>query len=412
MRFDSISPKQAEVFKFAADDYDVLICDGAVRSGKTLCMSVAFIIWAMERFDGCNFGICGKTVRSAERNIILPLTSIKSMENRYRLSYARSLSLLTATYKGRTNYFYIFGGRDESSYTLIQGITLHGVFFDEVALMPRSFVEQAITRALSVDDAKLWFNCNPESPKHWFYLEWILRPEEHNARHLHFLMDDNPSLSKKALQKAQSSFTGVFYDRYILGLWVVAEGLIYPEAAQGKFTVPDDPDRKYTRYYVSIDYGTINPTSMGLWGLSEGVWYRTDEYYYSSREKGKQLTDEEYYAALVEFTRDLPIRSIIIDPSAASFIATIRKHGKYQVRQANNAVVDGIRNTASALQTGAIKICERCSSTISEFSVYRWDEKAAEDRPIKDNDHAMDETRYFVNTVLHSGTASFVSVEI
>lgn len=412
MKFESFSPKQAEVFKFAAEDYDALICDGAVRSGKTLCMTLSFIIWAMELFDGCNFGICGKTVRSTERNIILPLTQIRDMVNKYKLSYARSVSLMTATYRGRTNYFYIFGGRDESSYMLIQGITLSGVLMDEVALMPRSFVEQAITRALSVDESKLWFNCNPESPRHWFYLEWIVQAQKHNAKHLHFLMDDNPSLSPKAIEKAKRDFSGVFYDRYVLGLWVIAEGLVYPLAAQGAYTVPNDPERKYNKYFISVDYGTLNPFSAGLWGFSNGVWYRIKEFYYSGRESGMQLTDEEYHSKLVAFAGELPIQNIIIDPSAASFIATINKHGKFRVRQANNAVVDGIRKTAVALQQGLIKICESCSNTINEFALYRWDEKATDDKPIKENDHAMDEIRYFVNTEIFGSDAKFISVEI
>ena len=177
MRFDSISPKQAEIFKFAASNYDAIICDGAVRSGKTVMMSVAFVVWAMGEFDGCLFGICGKSVRSAERNILFPLQQLVSLKKRYTLRYTRTLNLLTITDpKGKENYFYFYGGKDESSYTLIQGITLHGVLFDEVALMPESFVSQAISRTLSVDNSKLWFNCNPESPAHWFYKEWV-RPK-------------------------------------------------------------------------------------------------------------------------------------------------------------------------------------------------------------------------------------------
>jgi len=166
VKFNSISPKQAEIFTFPHEDFDALICDGAVRSGKSSMMTIAFIEWATNRFDGHNFGICGKTVRGAERNIILPLLSVSSMTRKYRMKYKRSLSMMTVEYQGNTNYFYIFGGRDESSYMLIQGITLAGVLFDEVALMPQSFVEQGISHTLSVDESKLWFNCNPEHPEH------------------------------------------------------------------------------------------------------------------------------------------------------------------------------------------------------------------------------------------------------
>lgn len=293
MRFERISPKQLEIFRFIHEPYSALICDGAVRTGKTVLMTAAFLEWAMHGFSGMNFALCGKTVRSAERNIVEPVLALRSVAEKYKLRYARSLSLLTAEYRGKKNSFYIFGGRDESSYMLIQGMTLAGVLLDETALMPRSFVEQAVTRTLSVDSAKLWFNCNPASPSHWFYREWICKAEERGVKRLHFLLEDNPGLSRKAIERAKASFSGVFYDRYILGKWVAAEGLVYPRAAEGEGIVPDEP-REYTRFAVSVDYGTLNPCSMGLWGYCGGVWYRFAEYYHSGRESRVQLTDEEY----------------------------------------------------------------------------------------------------------------------
>lgn len=397
--FDEISKKQIEIFKFAAEDHDALICDGAVRSGKTTLMIFAYIIWAMEKFNGSNFGVCGKTVRSAERNIILPLLSTVSMRKRYHIAYARSTSTMTISYKGKINYFYLFGGKDESSYTLIQGITLCGVMFDEVALMPQSFVEQAIARTLSVDNSKLWFNCNPENPRHWFKVEWVDKPEKHNAKYIHLLMEDNPALSEKKIESAKKDFSGVFYARYILGLWVAAEGVIYPKAAQGEYTVPTI-NRAYEKHYLSVDYGTLNPFSVGLWGLCDGVWYRVNEYYYSGRESGEQLTDDEYYRNMDDFVGGVAIESIIVDPSAASFITLIKRRGKFRVRGAKNEVVDGIRKTAAAMQNGQIKINDCCKNILTEFALYRWDDKANEDRPINENDHAMDELRYFVNTVI------------
>lgn len=403
MTFDSLSPKQAEIFTFPHEQYDALICDGAVRSGKTVMMSISFVEWAMNEFDGCNFGICGKTVRAAERNIIMPLIQTKSIRKKYDISYTRSVSLMTIKHKGRVNYFYIFGGKDESSYELIQGITLCGVLFDEVALMPQSFVEQAIARTLSVDSSKLWFNCNPNNPRHWFYLDWVLQPEAHNAKHLHFLMDDNPALTPKAIEKAKASFTGVFYDRYILGKWVASEGLIYPDVANGQGIVSPE-ERNYVKYYISIDYGTLNPFSAGLWGLCKGVWYRFDEYYHSGRETRQQLTDGDYYTEIEKLAGNKILGAIIIDPSAASMIAEIKKHGRFRVVPANNEVIDGIRETAAAFKQGKIKVSENCSGAVSEFSSYCWDDKKQEDKPIKENDHAMDEIRYFVNTVLvHRG---------
>lgn len=408
MRFDSLSDKQMEIFKFPHEDYDALICDGAVRSGKTMMMIYSFVLWAMEEFDGAIFAVCGKTVQSAERNIIQPLMETKSITDRYNVKYVRSTHLLTIQRGSVINYFYVFGGRDESSYMLIQGLTLSGIMLDEVALMPRSFVEQAITRTLSVDNAKLWFNCNPESCMHWFYLEWIKKAEEHNVKHLHFLMDDNPGLSGKALEKAKRDFTGVFYQRYVLGQWVQAEGLIYDMFDREKHVVSSE-DRRYIKYYVSCDYGTQNPTTFGLWGLCNNVWYKCKEYHYSGREEKKQKTDRQYVEDYKEFVGDLPITAVIVDPSAASFIAALKQE-YIPVKQANNSVLDGIRLTASLLQDGQIKICDCCTGTINEFGLYVWDEKATdEDRPVKESDHHMDDTRYFCNTILSGkGRLQFV----
>ena len=406
MRFERISEKQLEIFRFIREPYTALICDGAVRTGKTVLMTAAFLEWSMHAFSGMRFAVCGKTVRSAERNIIEPLLALSSVAKKYRLRYSRSLSLLTAELGGRKNFYYVFGGRDESSYMLIQGMTLAGILLDETALMPRSFVEQAVTRTLSVDGAKLWFNCNPASPSHWFYREWILKAEERGAKRLHFLLEDNPGLSERAIERAKASFSGVFYDRYILGKWVAAEGLVYPRAADGEGIVPNEP-RDYTRFAVSVDYGTLNPCSMGLWGYCGGVWYRFAEYYHSGRESHEQLTDEEYCDALDALAGGRPLEAVVADPSASSFLTALRRRGKYRVRPADNAVLAGIRDVAAALHEGRISVCENCEAALREFSLYRWDTESGEDRPVKENDHAMDEIRYFVRTMLRGDTFSF-----
>lgn len=403
MRIKQFSKKQGCIFRFIEQPESALICDGAVRSGKTVSMTLAFIMWAMSHFDRTNFAICGKTVQSAERNILIPFQTIEGLP--YHLDYKTSKRILIARCGDTENYFYLFGGKDERSYSLIQGITLAGVLFDEVALMPRSFVDQAIARTLTYPDKKLWFNCNPDSPSHWFYQEWILHPEAHNAVHLHFLMQDNPVMTQETIQAAESMFSGVFYDRYILGKWVVAEGLIYPDQANGQGIVESNP-RDYVSYYVSCDYGTLNPCSMGLWGLYKGVWYRFAEYYHDGREHG-QRTDEEHYAAMEQLVGNRKINAVVIDPSAASFITCIRKHGKYLVRPARNDVLDGIRRTAAAFHDGKIKICDCCSGALTEFKSYRWDDKKPEDKPIKENDHAMDDIRYFVNTILQGPVFDF-----
>lgn len=404
MTFQKLSKKQKMLLKWCHEPdmksrYDAIICDGAVRSGKTIVMIASYILWAMRNFNGASFAICGKTVQSAERNILTPLKELTDITHYFKLSYTRYKSLLTVEGGGRINYFYVFGGKDESSASLIQGMTLSGVMLDEVALMPRSFVDQAIARTLSVSDAKLWFNCNPENPNHFFYKEWILKASEKRALHLHFLMEDNPTLTAEDIEKAERLYSGVFYDRFIKGLWVVAAGLIYSKQAQGEGIVPTT-DREYTAYYISCDYGTLNPFSAGLWGKCDGVWYRIKEYYYNGREKQKLKTDEEYYKELEKLAEGIRPTAIIIDPSAASFIECVRRHGRFQVRKANNEVITGIRRTAVAFEKGEILINDCCSGAIAEFSSYRWDEKKKEDKPIKENDHAMDDIRYFVNTVL------------
>lgn len=395
------SEKQRQILKFPYSGKTALICDGAIRSGKTSVMSLSFILWAMGNFNGCNFGICGKTVSSADRNVIKPLLGIKYLKEHFSIKYSRSDHILTVSRGAKTNYFFVFGGKDESSYMLIQGITLAGVFLDEVALMPQSFVNQALARC-SVTGSKYWFNCNPDNPQHWFYTEWVQQPEKRNAMHLHFLLTDNPSLSKEKIEEYYSQYSGVFFDRYIRGLWVVAEGRVYP-----MFT--DNPDRFILRgttagmdgqFYVSIDYGTVNPTAMQLWCVRGKEAIMLKESYFDSRKEGRQKTDEEHYAALEELCAGYYIRKVIVDPSAASFIQTIRRHGKYQPWAAENSVLDGIRVTASLLNAGMIKVHESCKDTIREFGLYRWDEKKNSDAVLKENDHAMDSMRYFCYTIL------------
>ena len=394
MKIDKISEKQAQILDFVVSDGLYLICDGAVRSGKTVFMSAAFVIWAMEYYDRTNFAICGKTVQSAERNVLKPLQENESLP--YSMSYKVSTKVLTVRCGTKENYFYIFGGKDESSYMLIQGITLAGVLFDEVALMPRSFVEQALSRAISYEHPKYWFNCNPESPNHYFYKEW-LEDQKEGTTHLHFLLEDNPILTPQMIERTKAMYSGVFYDRYIRGLWVIAEGIIYPMF--GKDSTVPTIERKYSRYVISMDYGVMNPTAMLLWGFCDGVWYQVDEYYHSGRETSQQKTDQDYYEDLEQLAGDRYIDCLIIDPSATSFIALVKQKRRFRVRKAHNDVIDGIQKTASAIQQGKIKVNDCCKRTIKEYGLYSWDQKADEDRPIKDNDHAMDATRYFVNTM-------------
>ena len=280
---------------------DAIICDGAVRSGKTLAMGISFFCWAMKSFDRRQFGVCGKTISSLRRNVLQEVLPKLRMMG-FRCEEKRSENLLTVSFGGRENRFYLFGGKDESSAALVQGITFAGVLLDEAALMPRSFVEQACARC-SVTGSKLWFNMNPEGPQHWFYREWILKAEERNALRIHFTMEDNPSLSPRIRARYRRSYSGVFYRRFVLGEWTAARGLVYDFFEREKFCRAA-PEGEAERWWVSVDYGTANPTSMGLWGRFGGVWYRVEEYYYNSREQGRQLTDAEYVEALKKAITD------------------------------------------------------------------------------------------------------------
>lgn len=379
-------------------DCEAIICDGAVRSGKTVCMVAGFFLWAMSTFNGESFAICGKTVSSLRRNIVMKLPDW--LGGIYQITEKRSDGRLVVSDGKRTNSFFLFGGKDESSYGLIQGITLAGVLLDEVALMPRSFVEQACARC-SVAGSKLWFNCNPGGPEHWFYKEWILKAKDKKAIRLHFTMADNAALDPNIRKRYETLYSGVFYRRYIQGEWCQAEGLIY-NFDKEKYVVTELPEEIHDggMWYISVDYGTLNPFSAGLWWVNAGHALRVAEYYYSGREKKSMLTDEDYYKEIEKLAGDRTVQAVIVDPSAASFIATVRRHGRFSIRKAKNDVLSGIRLTAVLLQAGVIHIHESCADSIREFGLYRWDEKGENDRPIKENDHAMDDIRYFCATAL------------
>lgn len=254
MKYQRFSPRQTLTLtwwkrpEFA--DYDGILCDGSIRSGKTVSMAVGFILWSMYSFNNESFAICGRTIESLRRNVIVHLPSW--LEGLFKVTERRAENKLIISVGGHSNTYYLFGGRDESSYTLVQGMTLAGVLFDEVALMPRSFVEQALARC-SVAGSKFWFNCNPEGPMHWFYKEWVLECKRRNVLHLHFTMADNLSLSEKIKQRYEGMYTGVFYARYILGKWTKAEGLVYPFFDAKKRMIDDDLSSG--RYYITAIHG-------------------------------------------------------------------------------------------------------------------------------------------------------------
>ncbi len=397
MTFPSFSKRQMLALTWwnrpGLKDFDAIICDGAVRSGKTVSTVGGFFLWSMASFDKQVFALCGKSVSSLRRNIIIHLAAW--LGGGFFITEHRGENKLVVRCGEKENTYYLFGGQDEGSYMSVQGITLAGALLDEVALMPRSFVEQVCARC-SVIGSKMWFNCNPAGPEHWFYKEWILRAQEKRALHLHFTMDDNPGLDPEIRGRYERLYRGVFYDRYVKGRWCLAEGLVYDFRPEKHITghIPKG------RYYISVDYGTMNPFSAGLWCVGQGKAVRVREYYYNGREKGKSLTDEEYYRAIENLAGEFPVEQVIVDPSAASFIATIRKHGRFSVRKAKNEVLPGISLVSTFLQAGVLQFTSACKDTLREFSLYSWEE-GGRDAPRKENDHAMDDIRYFCSTVLH-----------
>ena len=378
-----------------------------MRSGKTLCMSLSFVAWAFSAFSDCDFAICGKTVTSLKRNVITPLIPLLE-ELGFSCNLKQSANLLTVCREGRINRFYLFGGRDESSASLIQGITLSGVMLDEVALMPRSFVEQALARC-SVSGSKFWFNCNPEYPGHWFYRNWILKAKKKNVLYLHFTMEDNPSLSPKIKKRYASLYSGIFYQRFVEGKWVAAQGQVYPMFSPD--CIVKAPDYPAQRYYISCDYGTVNPSSFGLWGKFGDRYIRLKEYYHDSRKTGVRKTDEEHYKSLVELADGLPISAVVCDPSAASFMEVISRHGAFKVIPAKNDVLNGIRRVQDLLLNGVIKVCPCCEDSIREFSLYRF-AGGEKDAVCKENDHAMDDIRYFASTIINGNDDGFFAVAL
>jgi PBSX family phage terminase large subunit len=388
-------------------DKDALIADGAVRSGKTLTLSLSFILWAMSAYKFANFGLSGKTIGSLRRNVIFTLKIMIQLRG-YKIEDRKTENLLIISKDGVENYFYLFGGKDEKSQDLVQGFTAAGFFFDEVVLMPQSFVNQAIARC-SEEGAKLWFNCNPDGPFHWFKTEWIDKLLEKNALRIHFDLDDNPSLSEKVKDTYRRRFSGIFYQRMILGLWVIAEGIIYPDFNKEKHCITEEEVPELDNTKNASDYGITNPMVFLKAGIKqingEPHLFILDEYYNDGKgsHEGKIKTDLLFLEEYNSFNSESPIkRELIIDPSATSLINLFRQNGII-VRAANNEVLEGINNVSMWLKQGRIHIVEsKCPNLIKEFSSYAWDvdsSRLGKDKPIKENDHALDALRYLIQTL-------------
>lgn len=393
-----LSDKQRKILAFGYTDYDALICDGAIRSGKTSLMMVAFVDWAMRTFDNQNLIICGKTVGSAKRNVVDPYLLMAWPKQRgYRLKWSGYDNTLTVTKGSRANRFMVFGAKDRASFQLVQGFTAAGALIDEVALCDQECVNQCLARC-SVDGSRFWFNCNPGAPNHWFRVEWILQAAVKNALHLHFGLEDNPSLSEHVKERYRAMYTGVFKKRYIDGDWVQAEGLVYGVESETISTEAEYIPGEVC--WCSIDYGITNPFVAQLWAIREGKALMLDEWSHDGRASGRRLTDSAIYRHLDTFLDGKNVEEIIIDPSATSFKEEIRSHGRYYVRDADNSVNDGIQEVSTLMAEGQLFVnARKCPTATTELGLYMWDSRSAKDQVVKENDHAMDAMRYFVKTV-------------
>lgn len=417
-RFSPFSKKQKQLLTWwlpqsGVSDKDGIIADGAIRSGKTVSMALSFVIWAMETFNGQNFGMCGKTIGAFRRNV---LTVMKQMllSRGYKLTDHRADNLIEITRGKVTNYFYIFGGKDERSQDLIQGITLAGIFFDEVALMPESFVNQGTGRC-SVEGSKFWFNCNPDTPAHWFKKEWVdKREDDKNLLYLHFTMDDNLSLAEDIKRRYRGMYSGVFFKRYIMGLWVAAEGVIYDLFVDNKesYIIDKAPPIRYAT--IGVDFGgTGSAHSFTLTGFTHN-WdvVILDEFYWNNKEKGR-LSPKELEEKFVDFCRRAKTKYRVYEAFCDSAeqtlieglqVAAAKSRVGVDVRNAlKGAINDRIAFYNSIMAQNRFFIMNHCTATISalENAVYS-DKDPTKDERLDDgtvNIDSLDSMEYSTESV-------------
>lgn len=365
------------------------LLEGSVSSGKTWISLVCWGFWLATMPQNQLYLMCGKSLTTLKRNCLIPLEAMFGQSN-----FSFSTSAKEAYLFGRR--ILLEGANDARSEGKIRGLTLQGAYCDELTLFPKDFFVMLLSR-LRVPGAKLIATTNPDSPQHWLKREYIDRMAELDMLTMRFLLEDNTTLDPQYVVAVKAEYTGVFYRRFILGEWCVAEGLIYPmfDKAVHVKSLPHPQGE----WYVSVDYGTLNAFSAGLWCYDGTTAYRVAEYYYSGREQKRQRTNTQYLQSIQQLTAGKSISAVIVDPSAASFIAELRQAG-FLVRKGKNDVVEGIRRTAAALEQGKLLFSPDCKNSFREFALYRWDESSSQDRPIKENDHAMDDIRYFVSTIL------------
>lgn len=369
------------------------IWEGAVRSSKTICSIIRWLEFLASAPPGPLLMV-GKSERTLKRNILDVIADMVG-EGNYRISRGSGEAWIC----GRQ--VYLAAAYDERAETRIRGMTLAGAYGDELTIWPQSFFQMLLSR-LSVPGAMFFGTTNPDSPYHWLKKDYLNRAESLGLRSWHFTLRDNLSLSREFVAALESEYTGLWYKRFIQGLWVAAEGAIYDMLDDSIHVVDEVPD--IHTWWVSADYGTANPTVFLLIGQgTDGDFYVVDEWRYDSRESGRSKTDGEYANDLQDWVaaRKLRPAQIIVDPSAASFIVELRRRG-LPVRPADNNVLDGIRRTAKLLALRKLKIHKQCSGCLGEMMGYVWDPKAqaaGEDAPLKVDDHFCDALRYFVNFI-------------
>lgn len=400
-----LSNRQAKILAFPYSKYDALICDGAVRSGKTSIMMWAFVRWAMENFSGQRFGVCGRTVDSCTKNIIVPFTAMSLAKERYIIRWRRGDKVMEVRRGAVTNYFEVFGGKDEASYTLIQGRTLAGVLLDEVVLMPRSFVEQALARC-SVDGARLWFSCNPGSPHHWFYQEWIKRSRERNALYLHFEMTDNPGLSKRTLERYENMYAGIFYDRYVRGLWVAAEGIVYKDFANDteKYLIGDPLEwakqngASFSIISIGVDFGgTKSATKFQATGITKDFRVVALEEEYIKNEEIDPNALNRRFATFCQLITSKYGYSQTRADSAETVLIRGLDHTAQKMRlgtQVKNAmklqITDRIRLVVLLMKQGRFKVSRNCPHLIDALQTAIYDPDKFEDERLDDGTSDID----------------------
>lgn len=371
------------------------ILEGSVSSGKTWISLVLWAFWVRTMPDdpGSLYLMSARSLTTLKRNCLLLLQSLVGEKN-----FTFTISSKEGWLFGR--HILLEGANDSQAEAKIRGLTLQGAYVDEITKVPEDFFAMLLSR-LRKTGAKLIGTTNPDKPSHWLKEGYLERESELSLLSIKFLIDDNTTLPKEYIESIKKEYTGVFYSRFILGNWTLAEGLIYPMYMDAIEECPNEPPEDYR---LSIDYGTMNAFAALLWEKHGNVWYASHGYYYSGRDSGTTKTDEEYgkdlTAMVMEGTQGR-VSSIktIIDPSAASFIALLRRQGLYRVISADNAVLDGIRETASAMKMGLIKIDPSIKEWKREMEGYVWDDSGGEERPVKVDDHYCDATRYFVKTM-------------